>query len=262
MSKLGGCGLRNLKKEIEDKVRSTYINTNIIRRKELYRLLVENFYPELKASTFDWRIYELKKSKVIVPVKQGVYKLSKEINIYNPVVSGMQKKINQLINNKYKTISYCSWNSNWLNDFSRHQAFSNILFLDVEKEFMQSIFYLLLDNSFKNVYLYQDQSIIDNYISENKESIVIISLVSKSPIYKIGRVPVPQLEKILVDIFCDKKLLYAYKGEEIVSIFQNAFDEYIIDISKLINYSRRRKRENQIKAFLIQNHILEKELFI
>ncbi|MCF7920920.1 MAG: hypothetical protein K9N06_13525 [Candidatus Cloacimonetes bacterium] len=251
----------SLLNKIEDKIRSTFIDNDTIRREELYHLLEEYFYPDLKDSTFDWRIYELKKSGVIVPVKQGLYKLSQGEKIYIPLISNKQKRINRLVNNNINGISYCSWNSNWLNDFSRHQAFSNIVLLNVEKEFMQTVFHLLIDNSFQNVYLDPDQKVVDTYISENKDSIVIIPLVSKSPVYKIARVPVPQLEKILVDIFCDNKILYTYKGEELATIFRNAFDEYRIDISRLINYSRRRKKENQIKIFLIQNHILEKELF-
>ena len=254
--------MKNLSQQIEDKIRSTFMDSDIIRREDIFLLLEDNFYPNLKKSTLNWRIYVLKKSNIIVSVKQGVYKLLKEKKIYAPVISSKQKRINRLINNSYKTISCCSWNSNWLNDFSRHQAFTNILFIEAEKEFMQSVFHLLLDSSFKNVYLHPDQSVVDNYISENKESIVIIPLISKSPIYQIARAPIPELEKILVDVFCDKKLLNAYKGEELLRIFQTVFDEYRIDISRLINYSRRRKQEIQIKKFLIQNHILKKELFV
>ena len=251
-----------MQKHIEDKIKNKFANVEVIKRKELYDFLQTNFFPNLKLSTFDWRIYELKNSNIIVPVKQGVYKLSSEKKVYHPTISNKQKRINRLINNNYKIIDYCSWNSNWLNDFSRHQAFSNTLIIDVERELKQSIFHLLTDNSFQNVYLEPDQKVIDTYISENKESIVIDSLISKSPIYQIARVPIPQIEKILVDLFCDDKILYAFKGEEQVTIFRNAFDEYKIDISRLINYSRRRKKESQLKEFLIQNHILKKEIFL
>ena len=248
--------------QIEDKIRNSYIESDIISREELFHLLAKFFYPDMKQSTLNWRIHELKNSGVIIPVKQGVYRLLKAKKIFRPDITNKQKQINRVINNNLPNVSYCSWNSNWLNEFSRHQAYSNILILNVEKEFVQSIFHLLLDNSFQNLYLEPSQNIIDNYISENKDSIAIIPLVTKSPIFKIARVPIPRLEKILVDAFCDKKLLNAFKGEELKTIFINAFEEYRIDLAKLINYSRRRKKENQIKDFLVQNFILKKEMFL
>ncbi|MDO9576831.1 MAG: hypothetical protein Q7J16_03020 [Candidatus Cloacimonadales bacterium] len=248
--------------QIAHTVKNRFATVEVIRRQELYDLLQQEFFPDLKETTFRWRIYELKQSNIIVPIKRGIYKLSQAKKSYVPALSVSQRKINRLISKTFNDIQYCSWNSNWLNDFSRHQAFSNTLFLDVEKELIQSVYHLLIDNSFKNIYLAPDQNIIDTYISENKESIVIKPLISKSPIIKITRVPIPTLEKILVDLFFDDKLLNAYKGHEQITIFESAFDEYQIDISRLINYSRRRKRENQLKDFLIQNQILRREIFL
>jgi hypothetical protein len=227
----------------------------------LYNFIQSKFYPDLKEETFRWRVYELRQEKLIVPIKRGIYKLYSKEETYIPDVTNIQKKINRLLNNTYTEFTYCSWNSSWLNSFSRHQIFTNTLFIEVDTDLVQSVFHLLNDNSFKNVYIAPDENIIDNYISENKESIVVKPIISKSPTYKISNVPVPYLEKMLVDLFCEDKLLRAFQGHEQVTIFRNAFDEYKIDISRLINYSRRRKKEHQIKDFLIQNDILKKELF-
>jgi len=110
------------------------------------------------------------------------------------------------------------------------------------------------------VYINPDQKINEEYISENKESIAIIPLITKSPIFKIARVSVPSLEKILVDTFCDNNLLQAYKGSELKIIFSNVFNDYSVDIAKLINYSRRRNKEKELKDFLIKNKIIEKDV--
>lgn len=249
-------------KKIENIIRSTYSSSDKIKKDDLYKLLTEYFYKDLKRSTFYWRIHELKKAGVIIPIEQGVYSISEGKKVFSPSISSKQKRINRIINNAYKNINYCSWNSNWLNEFSRHQAYNNILILNIEKEFMKSVFNLLIDNSFQNLYIDPDQVMIDDYISENKDSVAIIPFITKSPVFKITRVPVPGLEKILVDTFCDNNLLQPYKGEELKVIFSNAFNEYRIDISQLINYSRRRKKEKQIKDFLTQNQIVKKDVFI
>ena len=252
----------SLNKRIEIKIRNTYSSSDKIRKDDLYKLLSESFYKDLKLSTFYWRIHELKKAGVIVPVEKGVYKLSEEKKVYSPMISNKQRRINRLINNAYKDINYCSWNSNWLNEFSRHQAYSNVLILNIEREFMKPVFHLLTDKAFMNLYINPDKVMFDDYISENRESIVIIPFITKSPVLKITRVPTPRLEKILVDTFCENNLLQAYRGEELNVIFSNAFNDYIVDIAKLVNYSCRRKKDKELKDFLIQNKIIEKDVMV
>lgn len=228
----------------------------------MYNLIQQQFSPALKETTFRWYVYELKRANIIISVKRGVYKLFTGKKDYYPALSNKQKRVSRLVNKSYSNISYCSWNSSWFNDFAQHQAASNILFLEVESELIEPVFYLLLDNSIQNVYIEPDKETIDDYISENRESVIIKPLITKSPLYKYHSVPIPHLEKILVDLFCDDKLLQAYQGEELIIIFRNAFDEYKVNISRLLNYSRRRNRKvNKLKDFLIQNKILERRLF-
>lgn len=226
---------------------------------ELYSVLRE-YYPNLKKSTFYWQVHELKRKGKITSIKKGVYMLTVNKKVYEPLISNSQRKISKLIMKTYNDIAYCSWNSNRLNDFSKHQATNNVLLVNVERDMLKPVFHLLQDSNIKNLYLTPDSNIIDNYISEAKESVAIIPLITKSPIMEVSGIPVPTLEKMLVDVFCDDKLLNAYSGEELVIIYRNAFEEYVIDIARMRSYSRRRNKEHQLKKFLIDNEILDREL--
>ncbi len=252
--------MKSFKNKISNSVKSKFATAEIIRRKDLYDFLEQNFFPDLKESTFRWRIYELKKSNVIIPITRGVYKLYQNKRVYEPSVNKRLKKISRLLLYRFRDLSYCIWNSNWLNEFSRHQAAINIIFVEAEKELVHSIFNLLLDNSYKNVYIEPDRFITQTYISENQTSIIIKPLISKSPVQLVYNVKIPKLEKILADLFSDDKYLNAYKGHEQITVFKNAFTEYQINISRLINYSRRRKKNKQLMDFLIQNLNCKKEL--
>jgi len=248
------------KKEISKKIKDRFSSSEVINRKELYDFLEKNFFPGLKEATFRWRIYELKKDNVITPVKRGVYQLSNNKNIYKPNVNQAIQKISRILLKKYSDLSYCIWNSNWLNEFSRHQVVNEVIFVEVEKELVRSIFNLLLDGSCRNVYIEPDKFMTQTYISENQTSIIVNSMISKSPIQAVRDVKVPRLEKMLVDLFSDDKYLVAYKGHEQVVIFENALNEYQINLSNLINYSRRRKKDKLITDFLIKDLNLDKEL--
>ncbi len=75
-------------------------------------------------------------------------------------------------------------------------------------------------------------------------------------------ITVPQIEKMLVDLYCDKRLLLPYKGKEENIIFRNAFDEYQIDLSRLINYSKRRNKNITITNYLVNTINIEKRLLL
>lgn len=53
------------------------------------------------------------------------------------------------------------------------------------------------------------------------------------------------IEKILVDIYCDKVVFSAQQGAEMRTIFKATFNKYTINLSKANRYAgRRRKKEN------------------
>ena len=68
-----------------------------------------------------------------------------------------------------------------------------------------------------------------------------------------SKVAVPTLEKILVDLYCDEKLFFAFQGSQLDKIFEGAFEKYSINLSRLINYAKRRNREEGVKQFLLKN---------
>ena len=64
---------------------------------------------------------------------------------------------------------------------------------------------------------------------------------------------VPTLEKMLTDVFCDRDIFYFYSGAEMERIFENAFDRYTVDFSRLFAYANRRGKEKEIKNYITKN---------
>ena len=240
----------NKQELISDKLRKRFGEKDIFSSQELYEFM-QIYYTSLKKSTFFWRVYELRKNNMIYQIKKGYYKLqSKET--YYPVIKSDIKKIRDKIAHYFPYIDFCIWESSWLNEFSRHQVSKNIIFIEVDKELTQSVFYKVSED-IKNVYLTPDKSVYNLYVSENINSIIVKPLITKSPLQTINDTPTVKLEKILVDLFCNEIYLIPYISNEMVTIFDTALKKYEVNYSTLFNYSRRREKEVKLKEFLISH---------
>jgi len=76
------------------------------------------------------------------------------------------------------------------------------------------------------VYLNPDENLLEHYIYEERVSIIVKPLVTKTPLEKEQKISTPSIKKILVDIFVDRKLFSAFQGSELVHIFNTLYSTY------------------------------------
>ena len=125
--------------KIKTEIHVKFNDSIIIRKEDLYAL-VQKYSPEATYSTLKWYVHKLKKDNIVRSIRRGVYVLYSDKKDYDPDIDYKLKKISRLIKGKYKDIVFCIWNSNWLNEFSRHQANTNIVIIDAERDFLKSIY--------------------------------------------------------------------------------------------------------------------------
>jgi len=248
-------------KIIENRLIKEFKDSASFTREELFDFF-RQFEPDLKEGTLAWRIYDLKNKDIIKPLMRGLYSVSHKSK-YCPAISQELYKIAGKINTRFADIKYCLWETEWLNEFSQHQSSKKMILVEVEKDFVESIYYELKDNFKKDIYLNPDEKTINFYISESNQPVVIKNLITRSPIgnqlERKVEIYTPLLEKILVDLFAEEKLFYPYQGRELVHIFENAFKAYAINFTKLFSYAKRREKDIEIKTFLTDNipHIVK-----
>ena len=204
--------------------------------------------PELKDSTLRWRISYLKNKGIISAVAHGVYSLI-TLPLWCPVIDNSIKSIFSKLANHYNKLDFLIWSTAWLGEFTNLQAFRHVVVIAVEKDFAASVFDYLKEIGIKNLYFLPDKKELNYYFGDAKETYVIKQLITKSPNQTIEKIKIPKLEKILVDLFCDKDLFNAFQGDELKSIFRKAFTTYAINTSVLFNYARRRAREKELLEF-------------
>lgn len=237
---------------IERKLVEEFKKKPVFSRAELLSFY-QDFEPDLKEGTLAWRIHDLKKRNIISIVGTGTYIISNKPE-FNPGISKDLLKIVKFLSVRFKNVLHCAWESSWINEFSQHQSTLRMLVIEVENEYTQSLFYELRDRFEYDVFLSPDEKVIELYISESKLPVVVKKLLTRSPVNnrseKHIQFSIPTLEKILVDLYAEKKLFYFYQGSELIHIFENALQSYPVNFTSLLSYAKRRDKETEIKEFM------------
>ena len=65
---------------------------------------------------------------------------------YKSVLSNNALKIARKISERFEEINYAIWETQWLNEFSQHQTSNQMIVVEIEKEFEESLYYFLNDS--------------------------------------------------------------------------------------------------------------------
>ena len=206
------------------------------------------FYSEQNSNilqtTVNWRIYNLVQSGVIQRVGRGMYRLGKS-NPFQISLSHQIKKIARSIKKEFPYTDFCLWELAVVNFFSHNLINFNLFFVDVERDAIDAVYYKLKETK-KNVVnirkTYDD-------ISDLAGNICIRPLVSHAPLHKKEQIQVATLEKILVDLATDKEF-FSFQGNEIFTIYENAFEKYTINESSMLRYAARKEKRENIKEII------------
>lgn len=130
-----------------------------------------------------------------------------------------------------------------------HQPGKFFLLIEVDKEATPSVFFYLKELKF-SVFIDPTMDIIEKYVSDEKEALVVKSLVTEAPLQTINKINLPTIEKILVDIFCDDVIFAAQQGPEMRIIFQEAMKKYTINENRMLRYADRRRKKDSFHQYL------------
>lgn len=211
--------------------------------------------PSLKRSTIDWRIYDLTRRKILHRLSRGRYSLTAvDKQNFQPEIELSSKRLYSKIKNQLPYADIILWQTKWLNDFMIHQPGRFATIIEVEKDVKESVFRILLNNK-KDAFISPTKDVIDNYLYNSKNPIVVKNLISEAPTQKVNNVETITIEKLLVDIISDANLFGAFQGREMNNIYQAAFSRYNISLSKMKRYAKRRSKSKKLESILVKTKI-------
>ena len=136
-----------------------------------------------------------------------------------------------------------------LTPLMQHVPASRIMFVDVERVAMEPVFQSLQGLGMNlPILLNPTRQECARYIT-NDEIIIVRPLVREAPITEVDGCPVPMMEKMLVDAVSDKELVFM-QGNELHTIYANAFSGYSINKNRLLRYASRRNRKDKVERIL------------
>jgi len=212
--------------------------------------------PNLHQTTLNWRIYHLVQQGILERLGRGVFRIGKNY-VFMPEITSQQKSIYNKVSSLFPFSNFCIWNTFIINEFSLHQSNLNFTLVEVEKDCLQSVFYELKEIK-KNVFIEPTTDIIDNYIAGVKNPIVVKTLITEAPIQKINEINTTTIEKLLVDLFCEKELFCAFQGKELRTIVEESFSKYSVNQSKIIRYANRRGKKEEFIYYMKRIQIIDK----
>lgn len=247
-----------LKNTIIEHLQERFKGRESFTRKELYDFYCE-FEPALKETTFRWRIFDLKTNRIIRSLATGIFTLGYQHEYY-PEITDDNRELFDALSKQFAGLKLCIWSTRILNEFMLHIPGNFITILEVEKDALEPVFHYLQNFKKYNVFLQPNERELERYVHEKENSIIIKQLVTKSPLQIIDKVPTVTLEKIIVDIYSDKKIFEAYQGSEFAHMINNISKKYSFDMTTLLNYAKRRTKEKELKEFLLLKTDLPKTI--
>lgn len=203
----------------------------------------QSYDPTVARSTVNWRIYTLVKTEVIKRIGRGKFKCGNGAS-FEPQISTKVLKVNHLMQNSFPYLNYLIWHVSEINFLAQQLINKDTIYVEVERDAVDAVFEKLRE---KFKYVLRGKTNDDVYHGES--IIVVRPLVTGSPVQLVKNVPTTTIEKLLVDLFCDKEFEFLH-GNELTQIFKNAFSKYTINIDKLLRYASRKAKRDQLSEFI------------
>jgi hypothetical protein len=234
---------------VEERLSQYFKNQNSFTIADIYSFFSKT-QPNIKRATVNWRIYRLVQQGLFQRIGRGLYTFGRERQFF-PSLSKNYQIVSSILKKQFPLISYSVWYTNSLMELSHHIPAVDFFLVEVERDAIDSVFHILKETN-KNTFKKPSKDMMEDFILDFKNAVIVKPLISESPLQTINGISVPRLEKILVDLYADKELFFYLEGNELLNIFNNAFDKYTINIDSLSRYANRRNKKQIISTILKQ----------
>lgn len=214
-------------------------------KEDLFTYLHER--SSINRSSLSWYLYKLVNDNVLARTGRGMYtKVTKQAFVPEPVEE--VKEVYHLLQANFPFAKFCVYHGEIIAPLQHHLSSNRVIYVETDRDAAETIFNFL-KNKDCDAYLRPDKEMIYRYVNMDDRVFFVKNLVSEAPLQKVSGVPMPTLEKLLVDILRDSDFFYL-QGSESDRIIENAFNLYTINESRLFRYAGRRKMKEEFASIL------------
>lgn len=203
----------------------------------------------IKLETAHQYLSKLAKDNLLERVGQGVYASTKRQSFtYKP--SDFAKEIFFNMKSELPFTDFCVYDGSIFSPIQHHISINYAIYVETNRDAVETVFNRLKE-LYKNVYKKPSVALMYDYIDLRENCIIVKTLVTESPLMEVEGIKVPTLEKLLVDTQKDADFDYL-RGYESINMYQLAFEQYSINIQKLMRYAKRRNISQEIQELINQ----------
>lgn len=201
----------------------------------------------INKSSLAWYLFKLVNENKLVRTGRGMYARILKPS-FAPQPAEEVKEVYDLLTTHFPFAKFCIYQGEIIAPLQHHLSPNRIIYVETDRGTAETVFHLLKDD-YQDVYLRPNKEMIYRYIDMDSRVFIVKNLVSEAPLQHISGVPMPTLEKLLVDILRDVDFFYLQDSES-ERIIENAFNLYAINRSRLFRYAGRRKVKEELSTIL------------
>ena len=215
-----------------------------------FREAVYKVNPDCSETSINWMLVTLRKRGILASVGAGkYYVIPQNASVkksYRYPHSQEYLEIEHSVSSTYPLVNFQMWELIQMNDYVNHQIAKNVIFVEVESMLIDTVYETLHE---QYPYAMIQPNSTSFYKQRSPETdIVVQKLLTEAP-KPVFDHSCP-LEKLLVDLLSRKLSGHLIERSEYPKIFEDIFQKYNIDETKLLRYAKRRHLYDDLITFI------------
>ena len=206
--------------------------------------LPEEVAAGIERNTLCWHLSNLCRQGRLRRIGRGIYtaNLSKAFQVK---ANAKTRSLHKVLSCQFPFADFCIYSGNIITPLLHDLIPNNTIYVETNREVTESVFNMLLPKYKGRLFLSPTKKIATTYIDFGRENIIVKPLVTESPLMLDGKVPVPTIEKLLVDTRVDADFYFLH-GYENLEMLRTAITHYDVNKTRLLRYADRRNEKESI----------------
>lgn len=198
----------------------------------------------IERNTLSWHLSNLCKRGKLRRLGRGLYSIPTK----TPFTVKASRKVRNLytvLNKEFPLADFCIYDGRIFTPLLHDLSPNVTIYIETNRDVMESVFNHLSQKYQGRLFLAPTKELTSKYIDLAVENIIVKPLITESPLTNDKGVPMPTLEKILVDTRTDSDFYYLH-GYENLEMLRTAITHYEVNQTRLLRYADRRNEKESI----------------
>lgn len=195
-------------------------------------------------NTLSWHLSNLCRQGKLRRIGRGIY-TAHFSNIFQVKANAKARSLYNALSRQFPLADFCVYGGGVITPLLHDLTPNNTIYVETNREVTESVFNMLMPKYKGRLFLSPTKKIASTYIDFSRDNIIVKPLVTESPLMLDDKVPVPTIEKLLVDTRVDADFYYLH-GYENLEMLRTAITHYDVNQTRLLRYADRRHEKESI----------------